>query len=342
MKLYLNPCTDPCFNLALEEYLLTQEKQDNFILLWRNRPSVILGLNQNALEEIREEEAASRGIPVVRRSTGGGAVYHDLGNLNFSFITDFSPDQAVSMQEFLTPVIAYLRSLGLPATVDGRNDIVIAGRKVSGNAQRITGGRILHHGTLLFHSDLSVLACVLKPDDAKFQSKSTKSVRARVANISQLLPAPLTLEEFQDGLIQHLTQNRWEHWEPSPTARAYICQLSKEKYGSSHWNYGNVCPCTFQNKKHFPGGMLEVCLEIKENRIENIAIYGDFLATEEITPLLQRLKGMPYNKKQVHEIISDLAIQRYLGGISPEEFLMVCFPDDLAKPGQNNQRHGDR
>lgn len=331
MKLYQNPCTDPHFNLALEEYLLTQEKQDNFILLWRNRPSVILGLNQNALEEIREEEAALRGIPVVRRSTGGGAVYHDLGNLNFSFITDFSPGKFVSMQEFLTPVLAYLHSLGLPAIMDGRNDIVIAGHKVSGNAQRITGGRILHHGTLLFQSDLSVLARVLKPYDAKFQSKSTKSVRTRVANICQLLPAPMTLEEFQDGLLQYLTQNQWEPWEPSPMAKAHICQLSKEKYESCLWNYGNVHPCTFQNRKHFPGGTLEVRLIIKEDRMENIAIYGDFLATEEITPLLQRLKGVPYNKKQVYKTIHDLEIQRYLGGISLEEFLMVCFPNDLTK-----------
>ena len=336
MKLYRNPCTDPCFNLALEEYLLTQEKQDDFILLWRNRPSVILGLNQNALEEIREEETASRGIPVVRRSTGGGAVYHDLGNLNFSFITDFSPDKAVSMQEFLAPVVAYLRSLGLPATADGRNDIIIAGHKVSGNAQRITGGRILHHGTLLFHSDLSVLARVLKPYDVKFQSKSTKSVRARVANICQLLPTPLTLEEFQDGLSQYLTQNQWEHWKLSPTAKAYISQLSKEKYESRLWNYGNLCPCTFQNRKHFSGGMLEIRLEIIENRMENIAIYGDFLATEEITPLLQRLKGVPYNKKQVYEAIRGLTIRRYLGEITLEEFLMVCFPNDLAKSDQND------
>ncbi|WP_280515588.1 lipoate--protein ligase [Cuneatibacter sp. NSJ-177] len=329
MKYYQNPCTDPCYNLALEEYLLNEETTDDFFLLWQNRPSVILGLNQNALEEIREDEVSLRGISVVRRTTGGGAVYHDLGNLNFSFFTDFSPEQPAAMRQFLEPVTAYLCSLGLPAAVDGRNDIVVSGRKVSGSAQRINGGRILHHGTLLFDSDLSALSRVLKPRDDKFQSKSTKSVRSRVANIRKLLSVPVTLNEFRDGLVQWLTRDRpVSLWTPSSSAVRKIRLLAQEKYASKSWNYGSAPACTFRNQKRFPGGSLEILFEITENRIEHAGIYGDFLATEDSSPLLQALGGIPYQKEEVQSALSPLPLHRYLGGISLEEFLSVCFPSE--------------
>ena len=329
MKYYQNPCTDPCYNLALEEYLLNEETKDDFFLLWQNRPSVILGLNQNALEEIREDQVSLRGISVVRRTTGGGAVYHDLGNLNFSFLTDFSPEQPVAMRQFLEPVTAYLCSLGLPAEVDGRNDIVVSGRKVSGSAQRISGGRILHHGTLLFDSDLSALSLVLKPGDDKFQSKSTKSVRSRVANIREMLSIPITLKEFQYGLSQWLTGNRpVSFWTPSSSAVKKIRLLAQRKYASKSWNYGSAPACTFRNQKRFPEGNLEILFKITGNQIKHARIYGDFLATEDSSPLLQALRGIPYQKEAVQNALSPLPLHRCLGGISLEEFLSVCFPSE--------------
>lgn len=326
MKLYINPCTDPFYNLALEEYILTRETEGDFLLLWQNRPSVILGLNQNALEEIRAGAVSLRGISVVRRITGGGAVYHDLGNLNFSFVTDVSAGGSDPMRRFIEPVAAYLNSLGLPAEADGRNDITVCGKKVSGNAERIFGERMLHHGTLLFQSDLAALAQVLKPPDDKFQSKSTKSVRSRVGNISELLPSPMPFQAFKEGLVRWLSKGEnLAPWKPSLQAEAEIQRLSQEKYASDLWNYGHAPDVSFKNRRRFSGGSLEICLLLEGGRICEAKLYGDFLAAEAIEPLTAALRGTLCTPEDVRGALRGLPLSRLLGGITEEEFLSVLF-----------------
>ena len=188
--------TEPEFNLAFEEYVLENKREGDWLILWQNESSVIIGLNQNVSEEVDEAYVSSHGIRVVRRMTGGGAVYHDLGNLNYSFITEAGNTAELSMQALARPVCSALRSLGLRAELSGRNDICIDGRKVSGTAQRLSGGRVLHHGTLLFDTDADALASAHRPRADKFESKAAKSVRSRTCNIRDFLGGDLTYTVF--------------------------------------------------------------------------------------------------------------------------------------------------
>ncbi|MBQ9421818.1 MAG: lipoate--protein ligase [Lachnospiraceae bacterium] len=202
--------TDPAYNLAFEEYVLNHRADGDYLLLWQNDNAVIIGQNQNTPEEINEAFVRAHGIKVVRRMTGGGAVYHDLGNLNYSFITDYNEDADVSIGRFTDAVVGALRSLGLDAESSGRNDILVGGKKISGTAQRISGHRILYHGTLLFDSDPEMIAGALHADPAKFASKSTKSVRSRVGGIRAALAggpyAELDLAGFWQLIREKLSE----------------------------------------------------------------------------------------------------------------------------------------
>ncbi len=194
---------DPSVNLAIEEYLLRNFSGDDEILLFYiNEPSIIIGRNQNTLEEINHEYVDAHNIHVVRRLSGGGAVYHDLGNLNFSFIAHNRPENVHNFKKFTGPVVQVLRQMGVSAEMSGRNDILVEGRKVSGNAQYISGKRMFSHGTLLFDSDLSCVAEALNVKMSKITSKGLKSVRSRVANISEFLSEPITLEQFRRRLLE--------------------------------------------------------------------------------------------------------------------------------------------
>ena len=187
---------DPAYNLALEETVLRRRIQGDYLLLWQNDNTIVIGQNQNAEAEINRAFVETHGIRVVRRTTGGGAVYHDLGNLNYSFITDAGDAERLTMERFTRPVVEALRGLGLQAEASGRNDILVEGRKVSGTAQRLLGKRILHHGTLLFDANPEMVAGALNVDPTKFQSKSSKSVRSRIGNIRTFLKEDMDLPAF--------------------------------------------------------------------------------------------------------------------------------------------------
>ena len=198
--------TDPAFNLAFEEFVLENRREGDWLMLWQNANSVIVGLNQNAAEEVDPAYVRAHGIRVVRRMTGGGAVYHDLGNLNYSFITDALDTASLSMEALARPVCRALSALGVAAELSGRNDICVEGRKVSGTAQRLSRGRVLHHGTLLFDTDAEALSGALRADPEKFRSKAARSVRSRVGNIRDFLPADMDLGEFRHAILAELTR----------------------------------------------------------------------------------------------------------------------------------------
>ena len=214
-------CTDPKLNLALEEYALRNfDASTDYLLFYINKPSIIIGRNQNTLEEINQEYIYANNIEVVRRISGGGAVYHDLGNLNFSFITNHDGKSISNFKKFTAPVIRVLNNMGVTAELKGRNDILVDEKKISGTAQFSTGKRMISHGTLLFDTDMGEVSKALQVKMSKIQSKGHKSVRSRVANISEFLKTLITMDDFKQQLLNGLFEAR-EHFE--------IYKYTKEK-----------------------------------------------------------------------------------------------------------------
>lgn len=317
--------TDPCFNLAFEEYLLKNKTNHNILMLWQNEKAIVVGLNQNTAEEINAPFVEEHSITVVRRTTGGGAVYHDLGNLNYSFITCLGDAESMCIEQFSLPVCKALASMGVPAEVCGRNDILVEGKKVSGVAQRIYKGRILHHGTLLFNSDPEMIAGALNVEPTKFTSKSSKSVQSRVGNIKDYIPVDMTLKEFWDRILLELTDGGVEKCKLSQSELAQIAEDS-EKYRSWEWTYGKSPEYSFRNRAKYPGGTFEVCLLIKEGKIEQAAFVGDFMAVEDTAPALEALKGVKMKREDISTALGSLDLRRIFGGITLNEVLTTIFP----------------
>ena len=240
--------TDPSYNLAMEQYVFDCLPRDRmYFMLWQNDNAIIVGKYQNTIAEINEETVRERGIRVVRRLSGGGAVYHDMGNLNFTFITDVGESNALDLKLFCEPVVRTLATLGVKAEVNGRNDITIDGKKFSGNSQYIRQGRVMHHGTIMFDSDLSVVSEALRVDPTKIQTKGIRSVRSRVTNVAEHLPEKVTLPEFRRILLENiLKENPGEAYPLTQDDLAAVEKLRAERYATWDWNYGFSPVCTMR------------------------------------------------------------------------------------------------
>lgn len=309
--------TDPYFNLAFEEYVLLHRTKGNYLLLWQNDNTVVIGQNQNTIEEIDYDYVRKHNIAVVRRSTGGGAVYHDLGNLNYSFITDAGNAEELTISKFTTPVVMALQQLGLDATASGRNDILVNGYKVSGTAQRLAGKRILHHGTLLFDTNPLVMENALRVRPEKFRSKSVKSVRSRVGNIKQFLPKDLTISEFWQFLKTALAENGLLQEELSAQEIAEINKLRDEKYATWDWNFGHSPAYNMRNSRCFSSGILEVRVNVVNGAITQISFWGDFLSRRDLTPICNALIGCDMREDAIMAALAPFRnIDDFFGGIS--------------------------
>ncbi|WP_394923784.1 lipoate--protein ligase [uncultured Robinsoniella sp.] len=326
-----SPFTDPYKNLALEEYLFYQniagDPDADILMLWQNENSIIIGKHQNTLEEINEEAVEKHGTKVVRRNTGGGAVFHDLGNLNFSFITTANEEVDISYERFLNPVIHALQALGIPAVKSGRNDITADGKKISGNAQAQHRNRILHHGTLLFDADLAMAGELLKVSQDKLSSKGVKSVRSRIGNIRDYLNDPsMSVLEFRDYLRTYFEKEAGGITKViiTPEIIAAAEELALQKYASRDWNYGRSPMFNHRKEKRFTNGKVTVEMLIKKGRITECKISGDFLALCPASDLEDQLRGLEYRREAVEGILDHTPLVKYFGNITKEE-LMECF-----------------
>lgn len=317
--------TDPAYNLAFEEYALNHHRVGDVVILWQNHNSVIIGRNQNTEAEINKSFVEKHGIRVVRRNTGGGAVYHDMGNLNYSFITDAEDLQDRSAGRFTGPVVQALRGLGLDAESSGRNDILVSGKKVSGTAQQLLKGRILHHGTLLFDSDPEMIAGALNPDPTKFQSKSIQSVRSRVGNIRSALQSDMDMAAFWEYLRICFTLGGMIPLSLSPAELAQVQALKEAKYDTWEWNFGRSPKFETCVRHRYGGGLLEIHLSVSGGHIAAVQILGDFLALTEVAPLENALLNCPYQEEAIRPVLERFSFEELLGGITRDEFITTLL-----------------
>ena len=323
--------TDARINLALEEYVFRHKPTtEDLLLFYVNASAIIIGRNQNTIEEIATDVVEARGITVVRRVSGGGAVYHDLGNLNFSFMTTDVQQRFNRYEDFTRPVIEVLQRLGVPAELGGRNDVLAGGRKISGNAQFASGGRMLSHGTLLLDADLDAVTAALRPRPGKVESKGVKSVRSRVANISEFLTTPLDVDELRVRIIEGIFGTRDLSRVPQVALTdadwAGVQALVASKYGNWGWNYGENPASNVQRAKRFPAGELDVRLDVRDGRIAGIRIFGDFMGREDVSAVEQRLAGLPYDRAAIVGALSDLSMTDYFGDVSQDEVVDLIAP----------------
>lgn len=316
---------DPCYNLAFEEFVLSNRRDDDYLLLWQNENTVVVGQNQNPLEEIDPDFVARHGIRVVRRITGGGAVYHDLGNLNFSLITDAEDPELLTMELFTAPVVEALRELGVPAEVSGRNDIVVEGQKISGTAQCVRDGRILFHGTLLFDSDPEMLSGALRADPEKFSSKSSKSVRSRVGNIRTYLNEDMDLPAFRTHLRRSFVGEAPAE-QLTPVELSRLQKLKEEKYDTWDWTYGRSPQYETTYRRRWEGGTLAVSLTVDRGILAGIAFRGDFLSLKDPAEVETALRGIPYREESVAAVLDRFSLREYFGSITADELLQTIFP----------------
>lgn len=322
MKYIETKSNDPHFNLAFEDYVLTNRTDDDYLMLWQNDNSIIIGRNQNTYAEINADAVKKYGVHVARRATGGGAVYHDLGNLNYSFITREDDSEKIAFEKFVRPIVDVLKSLGLPAETSGRNDIMIDGCKVSGVAQRYKNGRVLHHGTLLFDEDLDMANEVLHVDPDKIKAKGVKSVRSRIGNIRELLELHagdakenganadtrelITIKDFWDYIKSQLVSEGMV--EDSLTAQelSEVRKLCDEQYATWEWNYGKSLEADISQKAHFPQGWVEAKIKLDHGLIADIKFYGDFMNPKDLTEYEDRLRGHEYNKEEIEDLLEEI------------------------------------
>lgn len=327
MRVVINPSTNPYFNVALDSWLVREAPPDHdYVMLWQNRPAVIIGRFQNTHEEVNVDYAEAHDVAIVRRMSGGGAVYHDLGNLNFSMVVSTENRPFNDYPAFTQPVIETLAHYGVKAELTGRNDVTLEGQKFSGNAQYRTPTRLLHHGTILFDEDLDTVPRVLNVRQDKIESKGIKSVRSRVTNVKPYLPTEVAFDDFRATLIHYIGQhNGGLHGELvlTPDQIARVDTLVAERFGQWDWNFGQSPPFNYRGRERFARGDLEVRVAVTRGRIEAITIYGDFLGDHDIDPLIVALTGVEYSRSALTAALAPVSVERYLGGITQEDLLKV-------------------
>lgn len=323
-----NDSNNPHFNLALEEYFLKNFKGEEYLILWQNEPAIIIGRNQNTIEEINKDYVEEKNIKVVRRLSGGGAVYHDLGNLNFTFIVQANKSNINNFKKFTDSIVDSLDKIGVKAEFTGRNDITIEGKKFSGNSQYYFKDRLLHHGTILFNSDLSVVQSALQVKAEKIESKGIKSVRSRVTNVYPYLSEKVSVKEFKEILLHSIFEYKnvpYKEYILDENDIETIKSIADEKYATWDWTYGESPEFNMEKSKRYTFGQLNIKLDIKNGKVKIMGIYGDFFANKDLSKLQELFIGVNFEEEHMREAIKGLELQEYIQGITNEDFIDCMF-----------------
>lgn len=325
MKYIKTNFPEPPYNMAMEDLIINHLPADDYLTFYIHDPAIIIGQHQNTIEEINQDYVKEKGIHVQRRLSGGGAVYHDHGNLNFSFIVKGTREDVNRFDVLTMPVIKTLEKLGVKAELSGRNDLLIDGKKFSGNAQYFHNGRLLQHGTIMLRSEMSELANALKVKDLKIKSKGVASVRSRVTNIADYLPEEhkdLTIEEFRNLLLETIGEiYPLEEYQLSEEEQAIHQKLVDEKFKTWEWNYGKSPKFNLSRSEKFPFGIIDARLDIEKGMIQAIKLYGDFFVREKIETLEDALTGIRFEEGALQKALSKVDITDYFNGMTNEEFI---------------------
>jgi len=321
--------SNPHHNLALEQFVFENPGEGNdCFMLWQNSNSIIIGRHQNTLEEIDSEFVKENNITVARRLSGGGAVYHDMGNLNFTFITAADKQKGLDFSAFCEPVRKALCSFGVPVELSGRNDMTVEGKKFSGNAQYIKDGKVMHHGTILYDSDLQVLSHALKPGSDKIESRGIKSVKSRVTNIRPYMKTDMPVADFWAALKSYFYEAfDMREFALAPEHIAEVEKLRESIYSQWSWNYGNSPPYSVHKTRRIEGcGKVEILLDVeKEGIIRNAAFYGDFFGNRELSELVKALVGLHLEYNEIKTALDRLDISEYIYNLKAKDFLDLLF-----------------
>jgi len=324
MKVIINHNTDPHFNLSVEEYIIKNyDLEEDIIMLWRNDKTVVIGRNQNPYNEVNLEYLEANGITLARRLSGGGAVYHDLGNLNYTIFTK-EKNSFNNYKKFCMIIIDTLKHFGIKANFEGRNDIYIDGAKFSGNAQYFYQDKMFHHGTILFSVDLNTLSKVLVSKE-KYEDKAVKSNKSKVVNLKEI-NSSITIEAVIETLITKVLKLKKEDlYVLSENELKEVQKIKDERFGLWEWNYGKNFSFQKVKKAKFKGGTLEITFEVKNGLISRIKVYGDFFGIKTSSDLEELLLNKPYNKEYLSDLFIKEDLDRYFYLITKEEIIDLLF-----------------
>lgn len=319
------PCDslDPYYNFSLEEYLATSEDIDfpAMFMLWRTSPTIMIGRFQNTIEEINKDYVNEKNMNVVRRNSGGGAIYTDPGIWQFSFIVKDYEKGKIDFKTFVDPVIEALKKMGVNAELTGRNDILVENKKICGNAQFMKSKSVVHHGSILFDADINSMTAGLKVSKEKIISKGIKSIRSRVANISEYIKEDMDVDEFKNKMIEDLLEKDYKIYNLTEKDKNKIESIYKEKFNTWEWNYGKSPKYSITKSKRYAGGKIEVNLNISDGLISECKIHGDFFSVKDILDIEKGLKGVPYRDVELNDALNRLNAGSYIHGINLDEIL---------------------
>ena len=327
MKLIKTNWDIPYYNFALEDYLLNSTTHnDDYFFFYIHKPSLIVGRHQNTYSEINYEFIKRNNICVARRISGGGCVYHDKGNLNFSYILNRNNNEALNFKKYCEPILNALNSMGISATLSGRNDLIIDGKKFSGNAEYVNKTKILHHGTIMYDVDIEYLVNAINVSAEKIQSKSIKSIKSRVVNLIDYMPTKISIEEFKGVLLSQLfKENDIQIYELTQKDISKVKQIATEKFMPTSFNFGNKLEFIYTNSKKFDAGIIEIGININQNKITEMKISGDFFSNLECAELEKLFIDCNYFYEDIKNIIDDINVDDYISNLKNEELLEVIF-----------------